>query len=66
MEEKRNRLPKCHWCGNPVVIGPGNLVHVGGLGEIYGCDKCLDLKPIEPKKEEEKEETDEDEPAKNY
>lgn len=46
---------RCHWCGKPVEIRPGNLVHVGGLGEIYGCDTCLGLVPVE-EKEEEKEE----------
>ncbi len=34
----------CHWCGTTRFQHDGfHLVHVGGKGDVYGCDKCLGL-----------------------
>ena len=31
----------CHWCGKDVTPSPHNLVHVGGQGDVYACDRYL-------------------------
>lgn len=34
---------RCFWCEQEFTPGIANYVHVGGHGEVYGCDKCLEL-----------------------
>ena len=39
------RFDKCFWCKKEFKSTSHNLVYIGGHGEVYGCDKCLDLVP---------------------
>lgn len=40
------RPVKCFWCGREFIPDSHNYAHVGGHGEVPGCDECLDLKPL--------------------
>ena len=33
----------CHWCKKRFTATIHNCVHLGGHGNVYGCNKCLDL-----------------------
>jgi len=33
----------CHWCGKSFVLTSHNKVHLGGHGDVYGCNTCLNL-----------------------
>jgi len=37
------RTEKCYWCGKVFAPDSFNRAHVGGQGEVYGCDTCLNL-----------------------
>ncbi len=40
-------LQECYWCRDVVNPTRHNLVHVGGQGEVYGCDSCLGLQKVD-------------------
>jgi len=45
-EEATRGFVPCHWCGKLFKPTGHNLVYLGGQGEVYGCNQCLELKEV--------------------
>lgn len=47
MTTETKKTEKCFWCGKEFEPTSHNLVHVGGHGDVYGCNECLGFEEAE-------------------